>query len=194
MRSHQQDADETREAPKQKEKDVQPVSKKIFVTPTTNIEIPTFDSQGLCFDDEKKKELIEFWEMNNNEYLRQNPIITPELLPMMMILNAQNTLKSYEYLLNMVYNTQRTESFEVKDSSDTLSNSSRVSKDKQSSPQHKLELLTDDADHTTAHPATTQLTGICQTQPNGNDYTVTSVSSTFGAGIIIPRPIRPQRI
>ena len=145
------------------EEDVAPVtSKKIFISPVTNIVIPDISNQEML-QEKKRQELVAYWEQNSYEYLKANPFLmgafafpqlfscTPQLFDSKM--HAENPAK-------LDYS-------ESKESSDTLSHTSK----------------TDKLNKTMTY----------ESHSNNSDLEITPLHSSFGAGIRIPIPIRPKK-
>lgn len=152
------------------EEELEQISKKVFITPTTNIIIPEFSYQEMF---QKQKELAEFWESNTQAYFKSNSIsnMASWLCPQ-LALNSRKT------------------SAASKDEDGTHNELWRQGSGE--SPDTKTENVTEKSDCNHSSSIATKVNETHST-PTGKHLMVTSMESTFGAGIIIPIPIRPLK-
>lgn len=160
--------------------------KKLFVTPTSNVSIPEFRNDQLVTP-EKKKELVDFWELNSNNYFKANPLFLSSLaFPTLLFVPPPQTPKNTEQS-NKIEDAKKSENYDSKELSDTLSHTSKLSKEKSSPSSYKFGSL--EAENTSpSHPV------LNTAESSTNKATPAPLNTGFGAGIKIPIPIRPQRM
>eukprot|EP00331_Platyophrya_macrostoma_P001948 CAMPEP_0176425264 /NCGR_PEP_ID=MMETSP0127-20121128/11296_1 /TAXON_ID=938130 /ORGANISM="Platyophrya macrostoma, Strain WH" /LENGTH=335 /DNA_ID=CAMNT_0017806413 /DNA_START=24 /DNA_END=1031 /DNA_ORIENTATION=+ len=182
LKTHQEDNIETESSLVEKSEEVVApvITKKLFVSPITNITIPDFNNQEML-QEKKRRELLEFWELNSSEYLKTNPFALAGF--------------SFPQLINFAWkesdSKMQTESSakldyaETKELSDTLSQTSKSSKDKSTS---HIENISEK--FMGVNSAFTLKSASFEAHKS---LTTNSFSSSFGAGIRIPIPIRPKK-
>lgn len=157
----------------------EPVSKKQFIAPT-NVVIPNMEMDQLLSNKEAIQSMLSFWDANSREWFNSRMGIEPLIVGPALILPTQ-ILHGGEPLKQQIFKNEEafhTEPDDFKDSSDSLSHTSKSSKQKvlvgSFSTGQEISMEADQNKSKQAHSL--------------------SSNPAFGQGIMIPKPIRPTRI